>query len=109
MSAVASSISFLCRIQSEILVGLTTMDVGTLTDPSLSVVLTDASQKFKKFGFRVNTTLLPKFISQRKLMSTLESSENFQPTTLLRMCLRPLSSAKNTPIEVLSLSEFLIH
>ena len=83
--------------------------MGTLKDPSLSVVLTDVSTTLIKFEILVKMTLLPEFIPQRQLMSTLESSANLQPTTLLKMGLRPLSSAKKTLMEVLSFLAFLIH
>ena len=42
--------------------GLPDLVVGTLTDPILSVVLTDASLKFTKFGFGVMIASLPEFI-----------------------------------------------
>ena len=85
LSAVASSISCPFRIQLELLVGLPTLVVGILTDPSLSVVLTDARLRLMKFGFWVKTALLPTFIPQRELTSTLELSANLQPTTLLNL------------------------
>ena len=69
--------------------------MGTLIDPSFSVVLTDVIPRLMKFGFWVKTALLPKFIPQLNLTLTLESSANLQPTTVLRMGLRPLSSAKS--------------
>ena len=61
------------------------------------------------FGFWVKTALLLKFVPQRELMSTLELSEIFQPTTLLIIGLRPLSYAKSPLMEVLSFLAFLIH
>ena len=48
----------------EIIIGLPTLVVETLTDPSLSVVLTDAILRLMKFRFRMKTVLLPKFIPQ---------------------------------------------
>ena len=84
LSAVASSISCPCRIPSYLPVGNTNLVVGTLPDPSVSVVLTDTIPRSIKFGFRVKTALLPKFIPQRELTSTLESTAYLQPTTLLK-------------------------
>ena len=78
----------------ELLVGLPNLVVGTLKDRNLSVVLTDTSLKLMNIGFWVKTTLLPEFIPQRKFTSSMESTENLKPTTLLKMGLIPLSSEK---------------
>ena len=77
MSDVASLISCPYLIQLELIVGLPTLVVGTMTDPSLSVVMTDVSPRLMKFGFWVKTELFPDFITQRELTSTLELSEIF--------------------------------
>ena len=61
-----------------------------------------------RFGFWLKTALPPNFIQHPELTSTLDLSENFQPTTLLKMGLQPLSSAKNPLREVLSFSALII-
>ena len=94
LSVVAFSISCRYRIHPDLLVGLMALVVGTLTYPSLSVVLTDAISRLMKFGFGVKTALLPDFTPQRNLTSTLELSDNLQTTNLLKMGLIPLSSAR---------------
>ena len=109
LSAVASSISCTCQIPSKLLVGLPTLVVAALTDPSLSFVLKDAIPRLMMFGFRVKTALLLRFIPQLEFMSRLGTGANLQPTTLLKMGLRHLSSAKNLSMEVLSFFAFLIH
>ena len=85
LSDVDSSISCPCQIQSGLLVDLPTLIVGSLTDPSLCVVLTDGSPRLMYFGFWMKTALLAKFIPQRELRATIELSEKFRPTTLLKM------------------------
>ena len=50
----------------KLLDNLLTLVVGALTDPSLSVVLTEASLRLMKFEFWLKTVLLPKFIPQCK-------------------------------------------
>ena len=90
-------------------VSLSTLVVGTLTNQSLSIALTDVIPRLMKFGFLVKTALPLNFIPQCKLTSTLETSADLQPTNLLKMGLTPLFSAKKSLMKVLSLSVFLIH
>ena len=58
--------------------------VGTLTDPSLSVVLTDVIPRLMGYGFWAKMALLPKVTPQRELTPMLDLSANLQPTTLLK-------------------------
>ena len=58
--AIASSIACPYWIQSELFVGLLTMAVGTLTNPSLFVLLIDASPKFTKFWIWSDDSITPK-------------------------------------------------
>ena len=100
LSAVDYSISCTCKSQLGLFSGLLNLVVGTLIDPSLSVMLTDANPKFTKFGFGAMTASLPRFIPQRELTSNLGSAVTLQPTTLLKLDVGPLCYAKKPSIEV---------
>ena len=95
LSVVNSSISCPCRRQYELLVGLPTVVVVALTDPSSFLAMTDTTPNFTKFGFVVTTESLPKFIPPHELASTLGSPVNFPPTILLKLGLALIFSSKS--------------
>ena len=107
LSAVAYSISLPDWIQLEPFVGLLTLVVGTMTNLSLSLVMTCDSPKLMKFGFLERTVSLPRFIQPYTYTSTILSVTTLLPITSHQVGLESLCLAGNRLMEASSGSAFL--